>query len=196
MRLYGSVFCSDGKEYGMKRIRKALIVLVLSAFTLSGCGIGPEEMIGPRTESAWNKWEEDQKSLVETWGETEIYAYITAIMDDMYQVNAGVIFGDGFSPEEETPEADAFRKLCSDMNLGDGITPEAFLEWLDDSMMRYAVGGPCELDSITERKEEDGGGYDVRLVYYAGADSLMALSLPVTTDADGQFTLIELVSEE
>ena len=74
-------------------------------------------MIGPRTENAWKQYEEDQKTLVETWGETEIYAYITTIMDDMYQVNAGVIFGDGFSPEEETPEADAFRKLCSDKDM-------------------------------------------------------------------------------
>ena len=82
------------------------------------------------------------------------------------------------------------------MNLGDAVTSEEFLKWLNKSMMRYAIGGPCEIDSIQERKEEDGGGYDVRLVYYANADSLMAVSLPVRTNADGKFTLIEMITEE
>ena len=152
-------------------------------------------MIGPRTENAWKQYEEDQKTLVETWGETEIYAYITTIMDDMYQVNAGVAFGDDFSVEEQSPEADALLKLYDDMNLGEGITPEEFLTWLDNSGMRYAVGGPCELAAIEEREDKD-GAYDVRLEYYVGADSLMAIRLPVTKDANGQFTLIEMLTED
>ena len=152
-------------------------------------------MIGPRTEDAWEQWEEDQKTLAQTWGETEIYAYVTSIMDDMYKVDTRVIFSDDSSVEAETPEADAFRKLYDDMNLGDGISPEEFLSWLDDSAMRYALGRPCDLASIEEKKEAD-GAYTVRLEYASGGDALMALSLPVSTDADGQFTLIRMITEE
>ena len=59
-----------------------ILLLTSAAAFLAGCG--GEKMIGPRTENAWKQYEEDQKTLVETWGETEIYAYITTIMDDMY----------------------------------------------------------------------------------------------------------------
>ena len=177
----------------MKRMIEVFLVPMLCIFTLTGCG--SEKMIGPRSESAWKQWEEDQKALVENWEETDIYAYISTIMDDMYKVNAGVVFGDDFSAEADTPEAEALRELYDDMNLGEGITPEEFLQWLDDSAMRYAVGRPCDLESIEERTE-DGDGYDVRIVYYANVDSLMAVRLPVRTDADGQFTLREMIFAE
>lgn len=174
----------------MKRMNITLTVLIFCIFLLSGCGVGSEKMTGPRSESAWKKWEEDQKNLKENWADTEIYAYVLMIMDDLSQVNAGAVFKEGFSAEEESAEAEALRKLYYDMNLGEEIPLEDFPEKLSDSDLRYAIGGPCELDSIAEQAEND-DGYDVRIVYYANVDSLMPVDLPVTTDAGGKYTLIE-----
>ena len=59
----------------MRKISRMTAVLICFILMLSGCG-GGEKMIGPRTEDAGKRWEEQQKVLKETWGETEIYAYV------------------------------------------------------------------------------------------------------------------------
>ena len=67
---------------------------------------------------------------------------------------------------------------------------------LKDSSFRYAVGGMHELDSIEERKEEDGGGYHAVILYYPNHESLMPVDLTITKDKDGKFSLIETFRED
>ena len=175
-------------------------IVLLCSLLLSGCifgGIGGgSNMVGPRTEDAWKKWEEQQKVLQETWGETEVYAYLQTILEDLGQVNANVIFTEDFSLEKESEERDAFLKMYEDMNISEDYTPEEFLTMLKDSSFRYAVGGMHELDSIEERKEEDGGGYHAVILYYPNHESLMPVDLTITKDKNGKFSLAETFKNE
>ena len=188
----------------MKGMYRALAVLLTCSFILSGCFFLPDgdepadnsHMIGPRSEEAWKRWEEEQKALKETWGETEVYAYIMTIMEDLENVNANVVFKEDFSLEEESEELDAFRKMYDDMNVSEEYTLEEFRRMLDDSLWRYAIGGIHELDSIEERNGEDGGGYHARILYYANHESLMPVDLIITTDDEGKFSVTESFAEE
>ncbi len=188
----------------MKGMYRALAVLLTCSFILIGCFFLPggdepadnSHMIGPRSEEAWKRWEEEQKALKETWGETEVYAYIMTIMEDLESVNANVVFKDDFSLEEESEELDAFRKMYDDMNVSEEYTLEEFRRMLDDSLWRYAIGGIHELDSIEERSAEDGGGYHARILYYANHESLMPVDLIITTDDEGKFSVTESFAEE
>ena len=174
----------------MKGMYRALAVLLTCSFILSGCFFLPDgdepadnsHMIGPRSE--------------ETWGETEVYAYIMTIMEDLENVNANVVFKEDFSLEEESEELDAFRKMYDDMNVSEEYTLEEFRRMLDDSLWRYAIGGIHELDSIEERNGEDGGGYHARILYYANHESLMPVDLIITTDDEGKFSVTESFAEE
>lgn len=145
-------------------------------------------MIGPRTEDAWKRWEEQQKLLKETWGETEIYAYIGTLRDDLLNVNANVVFKDDFSFETGSKELDALRKLCDDVNFSTDVSLEEFRDRLSGSRFRYAVGAPLELESIEEVKDGDGTRYNVALEYNANVDSLMRVLLEVTTGQNGKFS--------
>ena len=184
----------------MKRIIHLAAIVLLCSLLLSGCIFGGtgggSNMVGPRTEDAWKKWEEQQKVLQETWGETEVYAYLQTILEDLGQVNANVIFTEDFSLEKESKERDAFLKMYDDMNVSEDYTPEEFLTMLKDSSFRYVVGGMHELDSIEERKEEDGGGYHAVILYYPNHESLMPVDLTITKDKDGKFSLIETFRED
>ena len=171
----------------MRKISRMMAVLICFVLMLSGCG-GGEKMIGPRTEDAWKRWEEQQKALKETWGETEIYAYIEVLRDDFLNVNANVVFKEGFSFEEESKELDALRKLCDDVNFTEDVSAEEFLERLSESRFRYAVGAPLELNSIEEVKEGDVTMYKVALEYNANVDSLMRVFLEVTAGKNGKFS--------
>ena len=171
----------------MRKISRMTAVLICFILMLSGCG-GGEKMIGPRTEDAWKRWEEQQKVLKETWGETEIYAYIETLRDDFLNVNANVVFKEGFSLEEESKELDALRKLYDDVNFSTDIGVGEFLERLDASSFRYAVGSPLELEDIEEVKEGDGTRYKVALEYNANVDSLMRVPLDVTVGENGKFS--------
>ena len=170
----------------MRKISSMMAVLICFILIFSGCG-GGEKMIGPRTEDAWKRWEEQQKILKETWGETEIYAYIETLRDDFLNVNANVVFKEGFSLEEESKELDALRKLYDDVNFSGDVTLEEFLVRLSGSQFRYAVGGPLELEDIEEVKEGNGTRYKVALEYNANADSLMRVPLDVTVGKTGKF---------
>ena len=178
----------------MSRLVIALVVLITCIFMLAGCGrIGPgpiePDIIGPRTQQAWEEWGERQEALRQTWGDTEIYAYVQTIMEDLEHVNAGVVFKEGFSTETPSTELDALQKLYDDANLGEEITIEEFLDRLMGSPLRYAVGTMLDLDGIEELSGDDGAGYDVTLLYYPNADSLMPVSLTVGVREDGTFTL-------
>jgi len=184
----------------MKRVFKLPAIILIYSLLLSGCIFGGtgggSNMVGPRTEDAWKKWEEQQKVLQETWGETEVYAYLQTILEDLGQVNANVIFTEDFSLEKESKERDAFLKMYEDMNVSEDYTPEEFLQMLEDSTFRYAVGGMHELDSIEERKEEDRGGYHAVILYYPNHESLMPVDLTITKDKDGKFSLMETFRED
>lgn len=171
----------------MRRIRRILAALICFVFMLSGCG-GGGKMIGPRTEDAWKRWEEQQKQLKETWGETEIYAYIETLRDDFLNVNANVVFKEDFSFETESKELDALRKLCDDVNFSTDVSAEEFRDRLSESQFRYAVGAPLELESIEEVKEGNKTRYKVALEYNANVDSLMRVLLEVTTGKNGNFS--------
>ena len=171
----------------MRRISGMTAVLICFVLILSGCG-GGEKMIGPRTEDAWKRWEEQQKVLKETWGETEIYAYIETLRDDFLNVNANVVFKEDFSLETESKELDALRKLYDDVNFSGDVTLEEFLVRLSDSQFRYAVGRPLELEDIEEVKEGDDTRYKVALEYNANVDSLMRVQLDVTAGKNGKFS--------
>ena len=170
----------------MKRnaVIKQLIALTV-VFVLAACSPG-NNIIGPRTEDAWKKWEEDQKALRETWGDTEVYAYIQTILDDLHNVNANVVFKDDFSTETESEELTALKKLCEDMHYRDEIPLDEFLSRLKNSDLRWVVGGMPDLDSIEDKGD---GVYEVRLIYYPNADSMMAVTVNVRTEADGSFRL-------
>ncbi len=189
----------------MKRTGIIFAALVLCILTLSGCfggggsgsgGSGPDNIIGPRTEEAWKKWDQQQADLREKWKDTEIYAYVRTLMEDMEQVNAYVVFQDGFSVEEESKELDALLKLYSDMNFSEEIPPEEFIRILENSELRFAFSSMLDLDSIKERKEEDGGGYDVTILYYPTPDSLMPVDVRITTDDGGKFTVEETFQQD
>ena len=170
----------------MRGISRLLAVLIFFVFILSGCG--GEKMIGPRSEDAWKRWEEQQKVLKDTWGETEIYAYIETLLDDFLSVNANVVFKEDFSFETESKELDALRKLCDDVNFSADVSAEEFRDRLSESQFRYAVGAPLELESIEEVKEGDKTRYKVALEYNANVDSLMRVLLEVTTGKNGNFS--------
>ncbi len=159
------------------------VIVVAAVIVLSACS-PRDNIIGPRTEEAWKQWEKDQEALKETWGDTEIYAYVQTILDDLSQVNANVVFKDDFSLETESKELDALKKLYEDMHYSGEISLEEFLSRLDNSNLRYAVGGMNELASIEDKGD---GVYEVVLEYYANVDSLMAVKLTVRTEADGAF---------
>ena len=183
----------------MKRVVQLSAVILICSMMLSRCifgGPGGSGMVGPRTEDAWKAWEEQQKILQETWGETEVYAYLQTIIGDLEQVNANVIFTEDFSLEKESGERDAFLKMYDDMNVSEDYTPEEFLNMLEDSSFRYAIGGNHELDSIEERKEEDGGGYHAVILYYPNHESLMPVDLFITKDQNGKFSLMETFRED
>ena len=171
----------------MRKISRMMAVLICFILIFSGCG-GGEKMIGPRTEDAWKRWEEQQKILKETWGETEIYAYIETLRDDFLNVNANVVFKEDFSFETESKELDALRKLCDDVNFSADVSAEEFRDRLSESPLRYAVGAPLELESIEEVKEGDKTRYKVALEYNANVDSLMRVLLEVTTGENGNFS--------
>ena len=179
----------------MRRSCIAIAVLLFCICMFSGCGIGGDKMIGPRSESAWKEWHKAQEELRETWGETEIYAYVQTIREDLSNVNANVVFKEDFSTETESKELEALQKLYEDMNISREISLEEFPHRLKESGARRVVGGINDLDSIKERKEEDGGGYIFILLYYPNVDSMMQIKMPVTIDQEGKFSLIELFSE-
>ena len=170
----------------MRGISRLLAAWIFFVFILSGCG--GEKMIGPRSEDAWKRWEEQQKVLKDTWGETEIYAYIETLLDDFLSVNANVVFKEDFSLETESKELDALRKLYDDVNFTADVSLEEFLHRLSDSRFRYAVGSPLEIEGIEEVKEGDVAGYHVSLEYYANVDSLMRVPLEVTIGGNGKFS--------
>ena len=170
----------------MRGISRLLAALIFFVFILSGCG--GEKMIGPRSENAWKRWEEQQKVLKDTWGETEIYAYIETLLDDFLSVNANVVFKEDFSLETESKELDALRKLYDDVNFTADVSLEEFLHRLSDSRFRYAVGSPLEIEGIEEVKEGEAAGYHVSLEYYANVDSLMRVPLEVTIGGNGKFS--------
>ena len=170
----------------MKRntVVKQLLALTI-LFVLTACSPG-DNIIGPRTEDAWKKWEEDQKALREKWGDTEVYAYIQTIMDDLHNVKANVVFKDDFSTETESEELTALKKLYDDMHYSEEVPMDEFLSRLKNSNLRYIVGGVADLDSIEDKGD---GSYDVRLIYYPNVDSLMAVNMTVYTEADGSFRM-------
>ena len=176
----------------MKKI--VLTAVMICALMLSGCG--GEKMIGPRSEDAWKRWEEHQKELKETWGETEIYAYVQTLRDDFLNVNANVVFKEDFSLETESKELDALRKLYDDVNFSTDIGVGEFLDRLADSQFRYAVGSPLELEGIEEIREGDAARYKIALEYYANVDSLMRVQLEVTTGKNGKFSAETSFPEE
>ena len=159
----------------MRRISRILAALICFVFMLSGCG-GGGKMIGPRTEDAWKRWEEQQKQLKET------------LRDDFLNVNANVVFKEDFSFETGSKELDALRKLCDDVNFSADVSAEEFRDRLSESQFRYAVGAPLELESIEEVKEGDKTRYKVALEYNANVDSLMRVFLEVTTGENGNFS--------
>ena len=168
----------------MKRnaiVKQILVLTVL--FVCSACS-PKDHIIGPRTEDAWDQWEEDQKVLKETWGDTEVYAYIQMILDDLHNVNANVVFKEDFSTETESEALTPLKKLYEDMHYSDKISLEEFLNRLKNSDLRYVVGGVTDLDAIEDRGN---GVYDIRLLYYPNVDSLMAANLTIRTEADGSF---------
>ena len=169
------------------KMNRVLAAVMICALMLSGCG-GGEKMIGPRSEDAWKRWEEQQKALKETWGETEIYAYVQTLRDDFLNVNANVVFKEDFSLETESKELDALRKLYDDVNFSTDIGVGEFLDRLADSQFRYAVGSPLELEGIEELREGNTAGYKIALEYYANVDSLMRVQLDVTTGENGKFS--------
>ena len=169
------------------KMNRVLATVMICVLMLSGCG-GGEKMIGPRSEDAWKRWEEQQKALKETWGETEIYAYVQTLSDDFLNVNANVVFKEDFSLETESKELDALRKLYEDVNFSTDIGVGEFLDRLADSQFRYAVGSPLELEGIEEVKEGDAVRYTIALEYYANVDSLMRVQLDVTTGENGKFS--------
>lgn len=166
----------------MKSAVKRFIVLA-AAVLLAACS-PKDNMIGPRSEEAWKKWDEEQKVLKETWGETEIYAYVQTILDDINNVNANVVFKEDFSLENESKELDALKKLYTDMHYSDEISLKEFLEKLNNSQLRWAIGGMNDLDRIEDQGDD---GYLVTLLYYPNADSLMAVNLTIRKVADGAF---------
>ena len=168
------------------KMKRVLATVMICALMLSGCG--GEKMIGPRSEDAWKRWEEHQKELKETWGETEIYAYVQTLRDDFLNVNANVVFKEDFSLETESKELDALRKLYEDVNFSTDIGTGEFLDRLSDSQFRYAVGSPLELEGIEEVREGNTAGYKIALEYYANVDSLMRVQLDVTTGENGKFS--------
>ena len=170
----------------MKRnaVVKQIIALTV-LFVLAACS-PKDNMIGPRSEEAWKKWEEEQKVLRETWGDTEVYAYIQTILEDLQTVNANVVFKDDFSTETESKDLTALTKLYEDMHYIDEISLDEFLTKLKNSDLRWVVGGAPDLDSIEDKGD---GVYDVRLLYYPNVDSLMAVNVTVRTEADGAFHL-------
>lgn len=168
------------------KTNKVLAAVLICVMMLSGCG--GEKMIGPRSEDAWKRWEEHQKALKETWEGTEIYAYIGTLRDDFLNVNANVVFKEGFSLETESKELDALRKLYDDVNFSEDISMEEFLVRLSGSQFRYAVGGPLELEDIEEIKEGGDTRYKVALEYHANVDSLMRVQLDVTAGKNGEFS--------
>ena len=143
----------------MKRIIAAAAVLILI-----GCRPGGQ-MIGPRTEDAWKEWRKQQEILKETWGDTEVYAYVQTIMTDLKNINANVIFKDDFSVETD-------------------VSLQEFVSRLDDSRLRYAIGGETDLDKI---EDKGNGEYEVTLLYDASVDSLMAVTLKILDNGDGTF---------
>ena len=169
------------------KMNRVLAAVMICALMLSGCG-GGEKMIGPRSEDAWKRWEEQQKALKETWGETEIYTYVQTLRDDFLNVNANVVFKEDFSLETESKELDALRKLYDDVNFSTDIGVGEFLDRLADSQFRYAVGSPLELEGIEELREGNTAGYKIALEYYANVDSLMRVQLDVTTGENGKFS--------
>ena len=177
------------------KMNRVLAAVMICALMLSGCG-GGEKMIGPRSEDAWKRWEEQQKALKETWGETEIYAYVQTLRDDFLNVNANVVFKEDFSLETESKELDALRKLYEDVNFSEEVSLEEFLERLSDSQFRYAVGSPLELEGIEEIREGDAARYKIALEYYANVDSLMRVQLEVTTGKNGKFSAETSFPEE
>ena len=141
-------------------------------------------MIGPRSEDAWKEHRKQQEELKETWGNTEIYAYIQTIQEDLQNVNANVVFKEGFSTTTESKELDALKKLYEDMHYKDEISLDEFLAKLEDSSLRYATGGETELQSITDNGD---GSYKVDLDYYINVDSLMRVIITVRKESDGSF---------
>ena len=180
----------------MKNMMKNIMLaaVMICALMLSGCG--GEKMIGPRSEDAWKRWEEHQKELKETWGETEIYAYVQTLRDDFLNVNANVVFKEDFSLETESKELDALRKLYDDVNFSTDIGVGEFLSRLADSRFRYAVGSPLELEGIEEIREGDASRYKIDLEYNANVDSLMRVQLDVTAGENGRFSAETSFPEE
>lgn len=164
-------------------LAKRVIAVLSAVVMLAGCG-PKENIIGPRTEDAWKKWEQEQAELKEKWGDTEVYAYIQTIMDDILNVNANVVFKEDFSVDAESEELDALKKLYEDMGYNNEMTLEEFLAKLNDSSLRWSIGSPLDLDKI---EEKENGEYAVTLLDYPNADSLMNVYLTVKTNEDGSF---------
>ena len=175
---------SERTETIMKITSIAKRILILAAlFLLAACSPG-DHMIGPRSEDAWKEHRKQQEELKETWGNTEIYAYIQTIQEDLQNVNANVVFKEGFSTTTESKELDALKKLYEDMHYKDEISLDEFLAKLEDSSLRYATGGEMELQSITDNGD---GSYKVDLDYHVNVDSLMRVIITVRKESDGSF---------
>ena len=142
-------------------------------------------MIGPRTEEAWKKWEDQQKQLKETWGNTEVYAYIKTIMEDIQHINANVVFKEDFSLETESDDLNALKKLYEDMHYSDTMTLKEFFDKLSNSDLRWSVGGYMDLDGIEDKGD---GVYAVTLLDYPSADALMHVFITVKQNEDGSFS--------
>ena len=160
------------------------LIALLTAVMLCACSHG-QNMIGPRSEEAWKEWEKEQAELKETWGDTEVYAYVQTILTDLHNINANVVFSEGFSTETDSEELNALKKLKEDMQIGEETSLEEFRTKLENSSLRYAVGGMNDLDGIEEKGD---GAYLVTLLYYPNADSMMAVRLTVKSMEDGSFS--------
>ena len=160
------------------------ITAFAAVILLSACGLGGQNIIGPRTEDAWREWHKQQELLKETWGGTEVYAYINTIRDDVLNTNANVIFEEDFSLETESPELDALKKLYEDMHYSDQMTLQEFYDKLCKSSFRWSIGGPLDLDSI---EDKGNGVYAVRLLDYPSVDAMRAVDLTVKQNEDGSF---------
>jgi len=166
------------------KIHALPVTVILAVFlTLSACSPG-DHMIGPRSETAWKEWNRQQEALKETWGDTEVYAYIQTILKDLSEINANVVFHDDFSVDSDGEDQRRLKQLYEDMKYSRTLTLQEFHEKLKDSSLRYAVGGNTDLESISESSD---GSYAVTLLYYPNADSMMAVSLTVFPDSGGSF---------
>ena len=163
------------------------VTAVSAIFLLAACSQGGQQMIGPRTEEAWKEWDRQQELLKETWGDTEVYAYIRTIMDDLQNVNANVVFREDFSLENDSEELTALKKLYNDTRYSDEMTLKEFLAFLDSSSLRWSVGGLMDLDRI---EDKGNGEYAVTLLDYPTPDALMAVPITVKQNEDGSFRTI------